>query len=212
MHLGWGKHKNKGFTIVELLIVVVVIAILAAITIIAYNGIQNRAKASAVASDLTQNSKTIMNAITVQGGNYLPSSVTQATLNTLKLDSTKYKVATYCATATEAVLLVQTTDDKKYYTKFGNPTVNNDAIDSFQPCGTAGITGAYTTYLNLPAQCSLEGGTCTFSGTATVVYGSAAQGRFSRLLNATSPLSCVHATFGGDPASGFTKACYVFPN
>lgn len=45
------KQNNKsGFTIVELLIVVVIIAILAAITIVAYNGIQNRAKASAAQS------------------------------------------------------------------------------------------------------------------------------------------------------------------
>lgn len=41
------SSKNRGFTIVELLIVIVVIAILAAITIVAYNGIQNRAKSSA---------------------------------------------------------------------------------------------------------------------------------------------------------------------
>ena len=39
--------EQRGFTIVELLIVIVVIAILAAITIVAYNGIQNRAKTSA---------------------------------------------------------------------------------------------------------------------------------------------------------------------
>lgn len=39
--------KTKGFTIVELLIVIVVIGILAAITIVAYNGIQNRSKTSA---------------------------------------------------------------------------------------------------------------------------------------------------------------------
>ena len=39
-----GGITTKGFTIVELLIVIVVIAILAAITIVAYNGIQNRAK------------------------------------------------------------------------------------------------------------------------------------------------------------------------
>ena len=41
---------KKGFTIVELLIVIVVIAILASISIVSYNGIQNRAKATAAAS------------------------------------------------------------------------------------------------------------------------------------------------------------------
>ena len=41
------QTKSRGFTIVELLIVIVVIAILAAITIVAYNGVQNRAKSSA---------------------------------------------------------------------------------------------------------------------------------------------------------------------
>ncbi|HET8884510.1 MAG TPA: type II secretion system protein [Candidatus Saccharimonadales bacterium] len=38
------KTKQRGFTIVELLIVIVVIGILAAITIVAYNGVQNRAR------------------------------------------------------------------------------------------------------------------------------------------------------------------------
>ena len=44
------QTKSRGFTIVELLIVIVVIAILAAITIVAYNGIQNRANTSAAQS------------------------------------------------------------------------------------------------------------------------------------------------------------------
>ena len=44
--------RKPGFTIVELLIVIVVIAILAAISVVAYNGIQNRAADSAVVSDL----------------------------------------------------------------------------------------------------------------------------------------------------------------
>lgn len=40
------QTNQKGFTIVELLIVIVVIAILAAISIVAYTGIQNRARTS----------------------------------------------------------------------------------------------------------------------------------------------------------------------
>jgi len=51
-----GNYRN-GFTIVELLIVVVVIAILAAITIVSYNGITKRAQAAAHHS----NAREIMN-------------------------------------------------------------------------------------------------------------------------------------------------------
>lgn len=38
--------KNRGFTLVELLIVIVIIAILTVISLIAYNGIQNQARTS----------------------------------------------------------------------------------------------------------------------------------------------------------------------
>jgi prepilin-type N-terminal cleavage/methylation domain-containing protein len=52
-------QKQKGFTIVELLIVVVVIAILAAITIVSFNGVQRRAKETAIISNLNGVSKQI---------------------------------------------------------------------------------------------------------------------------------------------------------
>lgn len=42
--------NNKGFTIVELLIVIVVIGILAAITIVAYNGVTTKANTAAAQS------------------------------------------------------------------------------------------------------------------------------------------------------------------
>jgi prepilin-type N-terminal cleavage/methylation domain-containing protein len=43
---------KEGFTIVELLIVIVVIGILAAISIVAYNGVQNRSKNAVVNSNI----------------------------------------------------------------------------------------------------------------------------------------------------------------
>lgn len=58
MNQGW--HKQSGFTIIELLIVVVVIAILAAITVVAFNGIQARSQQSKISADLAQLRKAIM--------------------------------------------------------------------------------------------------------------------------------------------------------
>jgi len=49
--------RQQGFTIVELLIVIVVIGILAAITIVAYNGIQNRGKLASAQSAATNTVK-----------------------------------------------------------------------------------------------------------------------------------------------------------
>lgn len=51
--------KNSGFTIVELLIVIVVIGILAAITIIGYTGLTARANDSQRLSDITALSKAL---------------------------------------------------------------------------------------------------------------------------------------------------------
>lgn len=50
---------HAGFTIVELLIVIVVIGVLAAIVIVAYNGIQNRANDTAIQSDFANAAKKI---------------------------------------------------------------------------------------------------------------------------------------------------------
>ena len=50
-------NSRSGFTIVELLIVIVVIGVLAAISVVAYNGVQNRAKVSITKTDLSNNVK-----------------------------------------------------------------------------------------------------------------------------------------------------------
>lgn len=56
----WAKSKHQqGFTIVELLIVIVIIGILAAITIVAYNGIQARSRDSARIAKIKSIAKSI---------------------------------------------------------------------------------------------------------------------------------------------------------
>jgi len=56
------RFNSFGFTIVELLVVIVVIGILASITVVAYTGIQKRAQLSKINSDLLELSKAIQSA------------------------------------------------------------------------------------------------------------------------------------------------------
>jgi len=70
----WAKHKQySGFTIVELLIVIVVIAILAAISIVAYNGIQVRARNSQTASAVNAYKKAL-SLYVIDKGSYPPQT------------------------------------------------------------------------------------------------------------------------------------------
>lgn len=75
------KKSRSGFTIVELLIVIVVIGILAAITIVAYNGIQTRAENTKTIKGVSDYIKVFMSYKAVNG-NYPSSGATYACLGT----------------------------------------------------------------------------------------------------------------------------------
>ena len=60
-------NKHKGFTIVELLIVIVIIGILAAISIVTYNGVTQKARESAVKQEAAQTERQIMSFAALNG-------------------------------------------------------------------------------------------------------------------------------------------------
>lgn len=61
------SNKSKGFTIVELLVVIVVIGILATITIVSYSGISQRATVASLQSDLNNASSQLKLDLVVDG-------------------------------------------------------------------------------------------------------------------------------------------------
>jgi prepilin-type N-terminal cleavage/methylation domain-containing protein len=93
--------QNKGFTLVELLIVIVILGILATVTVFAVTGITNKGKTSACKSDATT-IQTAEEAYSANNGAYtvLQSDLVNAGL--LHSASTKFTIALVGATTTTA--------------------------------------------------------------------------------------------------------------
>jgi len=95
--------NRRGFTIVELLIVIVVIGILASVTIVAFNGVQNRAKATAIQSGLAQVKRKV-DVYWVANGNVYPATLADASVSPSGSDQVTYQYSvntsvtpnTYC--------------------------------------------------------------------------------------------------------------------
>jgi prepilin-type N-terminal cleavage/methylation domain-containing protein len=75
------NKKSRGFTIVELLVVIVVIGILAAITIVSYTGVTARAKTTQAQSN-ANSAQSVAEAMNADNGSYPATAASFATGST----------------------------------------------------------------------------------------------------------------------------------
>ena len=139
--MGW-KKENAGFTIVELLIVVVVIAILAAITIVSYAGITNKAYDSAVRSDINGFMKKIeLQKANATDGLY-PGTPDSSTLNVSKAYYITGRNNWYYCTSTDRQQYALGVVSSKgvYYLAYNGAVTTLSAVDDATTCSYIGKT------------------------------------------------------------------------
>lgn len=138
-------HSSPAFTIVELLIVIVVIAILATLSIVAYNGITGKAKESAAISSVEQIGKKVT-VYALSNGVTLPATLATAGITNSGGTTYQYSINssvnpnTFCLTATKDGTSAQIAGTSE---TIGKPTLG--------PC--IGHTGTVPTTLAGGATC-----------------------------------------------------------
>ena len=123
------KRKESGFTIVELLIVIVIIGILAAITIVSYNGITKRAN--------TASAQSTANAVISKAEVYLADGPTAKYPSTLATLTGAGSDTTYRLTGAT------------YNALPGPGAPTSPSMVDYQLCGTSATTAAPTSYATI---------------------------------------------------------------
>lgn len=131
------------FTIVELLIVIVVIGILAAITIVAYNGISNRTRVASLQTALSSAAKLIENGRTTAGTTTYPASVTNLD-PTVTYTNGIAGLGGFCAYKTDTGVTYMTTSTNKtpHLATSGNCTLTNLVTNPTFEVATTGWSAA----------------------------------------------------------------------
>lgn len=179
------RYRRSGFTIVELLIVIVVIAILAAITTVAYTGVQQRANNSAKIAAVKQ-LVTLIRGYTTLYDTYPSNGV-------------------YCATAenqcTNGSGNVQTSDNAALLTELGKmgsvPQVSN--VKAGNSYGVQYIYESANTFNGIPAPVRLE----------YWLQGDNIKCGTENVQNNTAATASVTSTTGYTASSGGRTTCWI---
>ena len=148
------KKGQLGFTIVELLIVIVIIGILAAITIVAFNGVQDKAKIAAAQAAATQANKKIL-AFTFDNADSYPVAAgvsgidNLASIGIVNNGDTTYQYSSNNTTSPRTFCLTATKANKSTYVSNAVTSPTTGACPGHGSGGVAPIT-------NLLANTSVE--------------------------------------------------------
>lgn len=207
------SSDKRGFTIVELLIVIVVIGILAAIVIVAYQGVSNRAKVASITSGLTQYSKKIQ-VYNTTNGNY-PTSMSEAGIK--EGDGVLYQ---YTSTSSTEYCLTATSETMTYYVSQASGGVQQGVCSNYNllvwnESGAPIISGATSDtaeFRSSPASMRIDTGSVSrtlnggpYSGTAGQTYTVSLWVKSASTWNGTNNNSKIR--FGATSGGTLLQAC-----
>lgn len=136
------NKTTSGFTLVELLIVIVVVAILAAVSTVAYSGVQSRAHDTSVQADLRQIGGKIQHYQILNGAPPTPGQLRDLDIKVAKMSykTTSNSNLLYCRTGEAWGLIAQSKSDAAY--KFIHTTGLSKHIPAWTPNSNANLCSA----------------------------------------------------------------------
>lgn len=204
------QTHSRAFTIVELVIVISVIGILAAITVVGYNGYQERARTAAAIAGVDQ-AADLLEAYQLKNGGLYPTSLSSAGITDTGSVTYQYTQVSggtnYCVTATSKNISYKMTQDAK-------PTAGGCAGH-----GSNGIAAVTNGIVNPSFESNITNWNA-FSTTGSVGMSVGASGAFSGTKTLHLVINSGTAGFGGaysynNPIVGgktYTISAYIKSN